>query len=119
MGFYGGAYYYYINSYIGVASLNFSFDYLSCNGSESQLNDCFHVENSTCNTYEGVYIYCDTTTAIGNKYYINVLILQDTKIASSNYMSFISLDAKYLPEMTCDNVFILNETNMAAGKIFT
>ena len=69
MGFYGGADNYYTYSYIGLPSTNFSFDYLECNGTESHLSDCFHAENTTCYDYEGVWIYCNTKTTIGNIYY--------------------------------------------------
>ena len=65
MGYFGGAYYTYTNQYIWSSSSNISFDYVNCIGNESQLMDCFHSENTTCNYYEGVWIYCNSKAGIG------------------------------------------------------
>ena len=65
MGYYGGAYYFSTYQTIGSFSANISFDYVNCIGNESQLMDCFHSENTTCNYYEGVWIYCNSQAGIG------------------------------------------------------
>ena len=65
MGFYGGASKSRTSEYIPADYSNFSFDYLNCTGSESQLRDCFHAENTSCTYYDGVWINCITHSSQG------------------------------------------------------
>ena len=95
MGYYGGANYFYSYSYLGPTSFNFSYDYLDCNGTESQLKDCFHAENTTCENYHGVWIYCDTNTYFGDSKFFLMHKVPQALRPLTNQLCFIICELCY------------------------